>query len=54
MNTVSEWPYWVLQPNISAILWILESCKQALQAHDKICKAAYGWQGLVGLCEPTD
>ena len=32
----------------------LESCKQALQVHDKICKAAYGWQGLVGLSEPTD
>lgn len=34
--------------------FFLESCKQALQVHDKICKAAYGFQGLVGLCEPMD
>lgn len=54
MNTVSEWPYRVLQPNISVILWFLESCKQALQVHNKIFKAAYGFQGLVGRCEPTD
>lgn len=53
-NTVSEWPYRVLQPNISVVLWFLESCKQALQVYDKICKAAYGLQGLVGLCEPMD
>lgn len=54
MNTVSEWPSRVLQLNISGILWFLESCKQALQVYDKICKAAYGLQGLVGLCEPMD
>jgi hypothetical protein len=54
MKVASEWPYWVLQANISVILWFLESCKQALQVHDKICKAAYGLQGLAGLSEPMD
>lgn len=52
--TLSEWLYRVLQPNMSVILWFLECGKQALQIHDKICKAAYGLQGLARLHEPTD
>lgn len=33
---------------------IFRELQTSFAVHDKICKAAYGWQGLVGLCEPTD